>query len=338
MADIPHHDMSSWSIHETENDGFFIFRATSGAIFLCTIDPSDFVDSPTVTGEYLKCLKALRFGDPDEDEAETSFYEDEAFEWLNKAFKPCIESLLRLQSPPPSPNPRPTLHEYYRPNHQYFCALRAQNDKLHPCEDFDQNPWISPMTRVDQEFLHSLSGWTRLYRVADVELCYDDCTHVFIRPPRKVIVEGQDGDPVDCFFKAFRSSVDAQSAKHELAILKQISSARSLFPPAAHICKLYGVVHDEIGLAGMLFPWIPNTGPLTRRVVAKIPAEVKQRWQAQIQQSVAALHQNGIIWGDAKAENVLIDDHEDAWIIDFEGGYTRGWVDGEKAGTVEGDA
>jgi len=29
--------------------------------------------------------------------------------------------------------------------------------------------------------------------------------------------------------------------------------------------------------------------------------------------------------------------HSNAWIIDFEGGHTEGWVDRDKAGTVEGD-
>ncbi|KAK1948708.1 hypothetical protein LY78DRAFT_39560, partial [Colletotrichum sublineola] len=46
----------------------------------------------------------------------------------------------------------------------------------------------------------------------------------------------------------------------------------------------------------------------------------------------------GIIWGDVKAENVLIDREDNAWIIDFGGSYTPGWVDKEKAGTLAGDA
>jgi hypothetical protein len=33
----------------------------------------------------------------------------------------------------------------------------------------------------------------------------------------------------------------------------------------------------------------------------------------------------------------LIDKNDDAWIVDFGGSYTLGWVDKEKAGTLEGD-
>ena len=34
---------------------------------------------------------------------------------------------------------------------------------------------------------------------------------------------------------------------------------------------------------------------------------------------------------------MLIDQDDNAWITDFGGGYTRGWVDEKIAGTVEGD-
>ncbi|KAJ5420206.1 hypothetical protein N7465_002725 [Penicillium sp. CMV-2018d] len=46
---------------------------------------------------------------------------------------------------------------------------------------------------------------------------------------------------------------------------------------------------------------------------------------------------DGIIWGDAKAANVLIDANEDAYLIDFGGGYTKGWVEKEKSSSTEGD-
>lgn len=41
--------------------------------------------------------------------------------------------------------------------------------------------------------------------------------------------------------------------------------------------------------------------------------------------------------GDIKTDNVLIDDNGDAYLVDFGGGNTMGWVDRDKYDTVEGD-
>ena len=49
------------------------------------------------------------------------------------------------------------------------------------------------------------------------------------------------------------------------------------------------------------------------------------------------LHEMGLIWGDGKPHNVVIDGDGDAWLIDFGGGWTKGWVDENLRGTKEGD-
>lgn len=46
----------------------------------------------------------------------------------------------------------------------------------------------------------------------------------------------------------------------------------------------------------------------------------------------------GVVWGDAKTDNVVIDDRNGgAVVVDFGRGNTVGWVDPDKYGTVEGD-
>ena len=62
------------------------------------------------------------------------------------------------------------------------------------------------------------------------------------------------------------------------------------------------------------------------------------KWKNQICLSAGALHKADVTWGDVKAENVLIDERDDAWVVDFGGGYTEGWVEKETAGTLAGDA
>lgn len=66
-------------------------------------------------------------------------------------------------------------------------------------------------------------------------------------------------------------------------------------------------------------------------------AETRQKWASQIRDTVEQMHQIGVVWGDGKASNVIIDEEENAWLIDFGGGWTDGWVDEELADSVEGD-
>jgi RIO-like serine/threonine protein kinase len=67
------------------------------------------------------------------------------------------------------------------------------------------------------------------------------------------------------------------------------------------------------------------------------PASTKQKWVDQVTDTLTQLNKAGIVWADAKPDSILIDKNYDAWIIDFGGGYTRGFVEKEKAGTIESD-
>ena len=49
------------------------------------------------------------------------------------------------------------------------------------------------------------------------------------------------------------------------------------------------------------------------------------------------MHVNGLVWGDAKAANVLIREDGDIVLIDFGGGATKGWVDIANYETKKGD-
>ncbi|RAH60589.1 hypothetical protein BO85DRAFT_467080 [Aspergillus piperis CBS 112811] len=55
-----------------------------------------------------------------------------------------------------------------------------------------------------------------------------------------------------------------------------------------------------------------------------------------IRNMIGKLHAAGIVWGDAKPDNILVGADDNLWIIDFGGGYTHGWVDEDKEGTMEG--
>ncbi|KEZ43305.1 hypothetical protein SAPIO_CDS4749 [Scedosporium apiospermum] len=78
---------------------------------------------------------------------------------------------------------------------------------------------------------------------------------------------------------------------------------------------------------------IPTKGkPMTREEMEDIGPELEDS-----KHTVAELHKNDIIWGDAKPENVLIDEDDNAWVIDFGGGFTSPWVEYENRQSREGD-
>ncbi|KAG9252907.1 uncharacterized protein F5Z01DRAFT_689593 [Emericellopsis atlantica] len=96
--------------------------------------------------------------------------------------------------------------------------------------------------------------------------------------------------------------------------------------------------HEDMGrIVGFLRQWIP--GRRLRDIdVPATPVQRRQKWIRQIREVVHTLHAKEIIWGDGKASNVIIDEQDDVWLIDFGGGWTYSWVDEELVNTIEGDA
>lgn len=91
-------------------------------------------------------------------------------------------------------------------------------------------------------------------------------------------------------------------------------------------------------LLGLLLVYI-DCGWSTLHCAAKVDTLGSRlhHWAAQITECFNEMHAAGVVWGDAKPANVLIDMNDDAWIVDFGGGYTEGWVERDFAGTVQGD-
>lgn len=309
------YDIAVSQVQETEEDCELIVRTNTAKVFYCSILPSNFVRSPQVTTQYLKCLEILRSGDEEIDD----FYLEDAYGWLLQAFAPLV---LQLAPEPPLPHHRrPTLSDYlFAP--YFVCDLTAEDDKLRATHLQDKDHgWMSPVVNFDDAFLQDLTQWTRSYDASQVELCYDSDSDVLIKPPTRVSVHC-DGAKVTCFYKRLSISFGKKHAAHELLALKKVS--QSGLPPDALVCRLHGVVQSGRGLAGILLEWIPKKNVLSRALALQVSASLRSRWREQITSTLGLLHERGVVWGDAKADNVLIDDNDDAWIIDFGGSYTVG--------------
>jgi hypothetical protein len=113
------------------------------------------------------------------------------------------------------------------------------------------------------------------------------------------------------------------------------------------VVKLYGVVnggYDSSGRyleRGLVYHWInlrDGWKGLGDVLVHDNPSvERRNKWMIQLQRTVAELHRIGVIWGDARADCVMIDCYHNAVILDLEGGYTPAWVDEDLEGTMQGD-
>lgn len=133
-----------------------------------------------------------------------------------------------------------------------------------------------------------------------------------------------------------------------MEVLQRISKVErpqkdSLQDPS-RIPRFHAIVESKHGIVGFLEDYIESTGNLFDYIsgfdylgIPEATEEEKRRWIRQIEKEMQFLHHHGIVWGDAKAENVLIDMERNAWLIDLGGSWTLGWVDREMNETMEGD-
>lgn len=126
---------------------------------------------------------------------------------------------------------------------------------------------------------------------------------------------------------------DGGALQREFDCLSRISTLNAQERSRVNIPNLLGLIEtpsDErvIGILEELIP-LPEGEELSSLAsienVSAIPEQRRKAWATQIRRTVDWLHDKGIIWGDGKADNVLIHpDPDEPWLIDFGGGTTRG--------------
>ncbi|KAK5111879.1 hypothetical protein LTR62_004611 [Meristemomyces frigidus] len=130
--------------------------------------------------------------------------------------------------------------------------------------------------------------------------------------------------------------------KRELDILGRIDQFRLHHDGSSRLSCLEAIVttgvYDEFAV-GMLLHLIPCSTSggdfLAKRVRARV--EMHGRWKAQVVAMVEVLHDHDLVWGDVNAGNVVIDDSDNAWIIDLGGSNNPEFVDDQLRETKEGD-
>lgn len=122
----------------------------------------------------------------------------------------------------------------------------------------------------------------------------------------------------------------------------QIDKARHRFGLEIPTRQILGYVTDaHTGtILGFLGEWIeacPDGRTLNAIDLRQMPRDLRGQWAEQIEEAVEDLHALGILWGDCKPVNVIIDEEEDVRLIDLGGSFTQGWVDPENSDTLRGD-
>ncbi|QKX58174.1 uncharacterized protein TRUGW13939_05295 [Talaromyces rugulosus] len=137
------------------------------------------------------------------------------------------------------------------------------------------------------------------------------------------------------FFKPCYHVLQIPREIQAMVRLQETGLNKTLRVPTLHGLVQYQ--HEPDQICGLLLTYIEHHESLGFIEVHETPLALREKWILQIQQTIKALHSEGIVWGDAKPDNILVDKNDDLWFIDFGGSFTPGWIDEDKAETFEGD-
>lgn len=285
-----------------------------GKRFIVIMCADSFKDSPAILQEYVKFLNIVEDDFEGANTSDEGLTIDDFYDWVMEPFHAILEDL-------PPVSGRLTLQDYFFGEVFYYTLHLHEGERL-PLKS-DQGEDFRWGTQISPEFHFDLP----VFNPRQVESLEDNQD----TKPFKVLADG-----TICFLKYFRWG-DDRTAERE--IIAYTSIKRADLPKDVLVASLHGVVRTDDGLIlGLLLSYIDcDNGNLEWAMDNVAPRNLRERWGGQITYTLKSLHEAGIIWGDAKAANVLIDGNQDAWIVDFGGSYTEGWVDKEKAGTIQGD-
>ncbi|GKU09159.1 unnamed protein product [Fusarium langsethiae] len=284
--------------------------------FVIRLHADNFSESPKLKESYLFFLKVA-----EEFELDDVTVED-FWDWIVNPLLPIFRKL-----PTPDKSAPPTLNEFFNPE-TFVYTLRAVSGELMPVLERDRQHESLFGISLTDEFCTPLVS----FDPSEVQICQENVVGPPSHTPRKVFLN----DGTIAFLKLVRRG-DKQFLKNELDTYRKIDRAQ--LDNKLRISRLRGLVQNNDGVIfGLLLTYI-DCGRVTLSCSVQPGTQVAQRekWVAQIQEIVGQLHDAGIVWGDAKPDNILIDRNQDAWVIDFGGGYTEGWVPKSLAGTMEGD-
>jgi hypothetical protein len=209
-----------------------------------------------------------------------------------------------------------------------YLKLHPVTETLEPFPDFPLEQMPEPIDwNYMKQKVTQLDG--RLYQLSDVEHFRQLTKRVY-----EVTINGETViyKRADCYY----------SVSRELSGLQGVELLNIRAP------RLVGVIGADTPWGGLLMTLVPasfdlsdlespadGSGDSAPRLTATTTE--RRKWFDEISAAFEGFHRYNFAYGDVKPANVLIDNDRQAWLIDFEGGLTPGWVDKNLLDTVEGD-
>lgn len=328
---------------------------------------------------YEELVKKAKASEEEEDEGaeETEYSEDEAddAEELNEERDSAIDvSTPEVDEEKSEPNPEPiqalqdwiitplaqhlpsnpsksnqTLQEWYHTPVNFFTLSTTSNGKVEAKED--TSPPKLMKGRLEEWLIPTINLPKKTMNLSIPQFDAEDLTVLSCAkdpaPYHPTLVKY--GDET-LFLKPVDPTQPGPSIR-EIHILNTIAK-KGLHDRDDFRCpQLRGLVHfssnssnsssttEKKNICALVLTPIPDPTPLTLLLDPSLPEEKRSQWAQDAERMVEILHENDLVWGDAKGDNFLVDgtDEEKVWMIDFGGSYTEGWVDKSVKETEEGD-
>ncbi|KAF2275273.1 uncharacterized protein EI97DRAFT_434489 [Westerdykella ornata] len=317
---VPRHSVIDFTFNDSNTNSDLNVLCNGKQIHI-SLSADCFNESPSIQRTYLHYLQVMAAFEFDD------LTEEDFYDWVLTPFFPILSQL-----PPLPEDYQLTLNDYLVPDMVDY-TLRGEDDKLIPVLDNEgeaRRRCQGAETSLSPEILSTFPS----YHPRELRICSENGEGGRSIPPHKVTIDGTS----TYFFKAYGRE-HYTCAPREISNYKAVKDAG--FEDGLRIARLHGIVRDGRSnvVFGILLTFVDcNCVTLERAVKPDTTLSVREHWARQVTDTLLRLHERGIVWGDVKPDNILIDRHNnDAWLIDFGGGYTDGWVDKDVAGTVQGD-
>jgi hypothetical protein len=298
-------------------------------------------------GKILKEMNDLSWGEwSDEKDMRIEALEKELAALIGDACFPMMQEL----APFPIPEPRTLQERIYPPT--YSLRVFAEDGRLTSqiLTDFEFPAKYPPISEA------------KLQEIGlDDTLPVFDSSQIVLGPRLQALVWKVTIDGEDMICKV-AIDVFGESVSEELETylkIRNVGTIDGLRVPELKGAPMYfqiitftadiisGIIRSHAGVIGIVLGEIPHKHHNLRVLLhlveegtvpeTEATTSLRLKWAEQIRYSLAQLHQLGILWRDVKTDNVLIDENNDAVLLDFGGGNTLGWVDEDKYGTMEGE-